>query len=112
MKILGAIYKIPLGNILGDEGYSMFISAYSVYNIFFILSTAGFPIALSRLIAEADANGRVKQEAKTFRVALLTFAVIGIAFSLVMFFGSEWLAASYLENPDAAMSIKAMAPAI
>jgi Membrane protein involved in the export of O-antigen and teichoic acid len=112
MKILGAIYKIPLGNILGDEGYSMFISAYSVYNIFFILSTAGLPIALSRLIAEADANGRVKQESKTFRVALFTFAVIGIVFSSVLFFCSEWLASSYLENPDAALSIKAMAPAI
>ena len=112
MKILGAIYKIPLGNILGDEGYSMFISAYSVYNIFFILSTAGLPVALSRMIAEADANGRAKQEKKTFKVALLTFATIGIIFSLILFFGNEWLAANYLENPDAALSVKAMAPAI
>ena len=112
MKILGAIYKIPLGNILGDEGYSMFISAYSVYNIFFILSTAGLPVALSRMIAEADANGRAKQEKKIFKVALSTFAVIGIAFSAILFFGNEWLAANYLENPDAALSIKAMSPAI
>lgn len=112
MKILGAIYKIPLGNILGDEGYSMFLSSYNIYNIFFTLATAGLPVALSRLIAEADANGRAKQEEKTFRVALLTFAVIGIAFSMIMFFGNEWLAAKYLENPDAALSVKAMAPAI
>ena len=46
MKILGVFYKIPLGNILGDEGYSMFISAYSIYNIFFTLATAGLPVAL------------------------------------------------------------------
>ena len=112
MKLLGFIYKIPLGNILGDEGYSMFTSAYSIYFIFFTLATAGLPVALSRLIAEADANGRVKQEEKTFRVALATFAVIGVIFALVLFLFPEWLAAKYLENPDAALSIKAMAPSI
>ena len=112
MKVLGAIYKIPLGNILGDEGYSMFLSAYSIYNIFFTLATAGLPVALSRLVAEADAHGRARQEEKTFRVALATFAVIGVAFSFVLFAFPEWLAANYLENPDAAMSIRAMAPAI
>lgn len=112
MKILGFIYKIPLGNILGDEGYSMFMSAYSVYYIFFTLATAGLPVALSRLVAEADANGRIRQEDKTFRVALGTFTVIGIVFALIMFLFPQWLADNYLENPDAALSIRAMSPAI
>lgn len=112
MKILGFIYKIPLGNILGDEGYSMFMGAYSIYFIFFTLATAGLPVALSRLVAEADANGRAKQEEKTFRVARWTFLVIGLIFSLIMFVFPEWLAESYLENKDAALSIKAMSPAI
>ena len=112
MKILGFFYKIPLGNILGDEGYSMFISAYSIYNIFFTLATAGLPVALSRLVAEADANGRVRQEDKLFRVALAAFTVMGTVFGLIMFCFPNWLAAVYLENPDAAMSIRAMAPAI
>ena len=112
MKILGFFYKIPLGNILGDEGYSMFMGAYSIYYIFFTLATAGLPVALSRLVAEADANGRAKQEEKTFRVALVTFTVIGLVFALIMFCFPQWLAASYLENPDAAPSVRAMAPAI
>lgn len=91
----------------------MFTSAYSIYFIFFTLATAGLPVALSRLIAEADANGRAKQEEKTFRVALATFAVIGASsFALILFLFPEWLAAKYLENPDAALSIKAMAPSI
>lgn len=112
MKILGFIYKIPLGNVLGDEGYSMFMGAYSIYFIFFTLATAGLPVALSRLVAEADANGRAKQEEKTFRVARWTFFVIGLVFALIMFLFPEWLAESYLENRDAALSIKAMSPAI
>ena len=112
MKILGFFYKIPLGNILGDEGYSMFMGAYSIYFIFFTLATAGLPVALSRLVAEADANGRARQEEKTFRVALVTFTCLGLAFASVMFFFPDWLAAVYLENPDAGPSIRAMAPAI
>ena len=112
MKVLGFFYKIPLGNILGDEGYSMFMGAYSIYYIFFTLATAGLPVALSRLVAEADANGRAKQEEKTFHVALVTFTVIGLVFALIMFCFPHWLAASYLENPDAAPSVRAMAPAI
>ena len=112
MKILGFFYKIPLGNILGDEGYSMFMGAYSIYYIFFTLATAGLPVALSRMVAEADANGRTKQEEKIFRVALVTFTVIGLIFALIMFCFPDWLASEYLENPDAAPSVRAMAPAI
>ena len=112
MKILGFIYKIPLGNILGDEGFSMFTSAYNIYYVFFTLATAGLPVALSRLVAEADANGRAKQEEKTFRVALLTFFVIGAVFALILYLFPNWLADNYLENPDAAPSIRAMAPSI
>ena len=112
MKILGFIYKIPLGNILGDEGFSMFTSAYNIYYVFFTLATAGLPVALSRLVAEADANGRAKQEEKTFRVALVTFFVIGTVFALILWCFPNWLADNYLEKPDAAPSIRAMAPSI
>ena len=112
MKILGAIYKVPLGNILGDYGYGIFLSTYNVYNIFFTLSTAGLPVALSRMIAVEDAQGRPAAKEKTFRAAILTFAVIGMLFAMIMFFGNEWLARFYLQKPDAALSVRAMAPAI
>ncbi len=112
MKILGFFYKIPLGNLLRDEGYSMFMGAYNIYFVFFTLATAGLPVALSRLVAEADAHGRARQEEKLFRVALISFTVLGLVFASVMFFFPRWLAAVYLENPDAAPSVRAMAPAI
>ncbi len=112
MKILGFFYKVPLGNLLGDEGYSMFMGAYSIYAIFFTLATAGLPVALSRLVAEADAKGRARQEEKIFRVALVSFTALGLVFAAILFFFPHWLAAVYLENPDAGPSVRAMAPAI
>ena len=85
IKILGAIYKIPLGNILGDEGYGYFSVAYNIYYVFLNMATAGMPVALSRMISEADTLGRPVQARKIFRVAWLTFAIFGLLLGLVMF---------------------------
>ena len=112
MKILGAIYKIPVGNIIGDEGYSMFIATYNVYNVFLTLATAGLPVALSRLISEADAENRTMQARATFRVAMKTFFVIGAFCTLVMLLFPERIAVGILHNPDAAASIRMMAPSV
>lgn len=112
MKILGFIYKMPIGNIIGDDGYSMFIASYNVYNVFLTLATAGLPIALSRLISEANAEKRPMQAKRTFSVAWWTFFTIGLASSLVMFLFPNWLATDILHNPPAAMSIRVMAPAV
>lgn len=110
-KILGAIYKIPLGNILGDEGYAHFMVAYNIYNVFLTLSTAGLPVALSRMISEADTLGRTMQMRRTFRVAFVTFACIGFLSSLIMFLFPTELA-SMMNDVEAAQSIWALSPAM
>ena len=112
MKILGFIYKVPIGNIIGDDGYSMFLATYNIYNVFLTLATAGLPIALSRMISEANAEGRPMQAKRTFSVAWWTFFVVGLVCTLIMFCFPEQLADSVLHNPDAAPSIRAMAPAV
>ena len=111
IKILGAIYKIPLGNILGDEGYGYFSVAYNIYNVFLTMATAGMPVALSRMISEADTLGRPMQVRKIFRVAWLTFAVFGLLLGLVMFLFPTELA-GMLNNVRAAQSIWALSPAL
>ena len=112
MKVLGFIYKMPIGNIIGDDGYSMFIETYNIYNVFLTLATAGLPIALSRLISEADAEGRVMQARRTFSVAWWSFFAIGLVCSLIMFCFPKMLATDILHNPPAELSIRAMAPAV
>ena len=61
-KVLGALYKIPLGNLLDKEGMAHFYVAYNIYNLMMILSTAGLPLALSRLISQAHALGQENQK--------------------------------------------------
>ena len=79
VKIVAFLYKIPLGSmrILGDEGFAHFNVAYNIYSFFLTLATAGFPVALSRMISAADTLGRPAQVQRIFRVALSVLAGIG-----------------------------------
>jgi len=112
MKILGAIYKIPLGNILGDEGYGYFFAAYNIYLVFLTLSTAGLPVALSRMISEANTHGRTMQVRRTFHVAYLTFLVLGLLCSLIMYLFPNELAIVLVDKAQVAQSIWALSPAV
>ena len=111
IKILGAIYKIPMGNILGDEGFGIFNTAYNVYNVFLTIATAGFPVALSRMISSANALGRGAQANRTMNVALVTFAVLGLVGSVLMLVFPTELAV-FMELPVASQSIAAVAPSV
>ena len=111
IKILGAIYKIPMGNILGDEGFTHFNVAYNLYNVLLTLSTAGLPIALSKLISEANSLDRPVQIRNTFKVAILAFVVLGAVGTAVMFVFPTELAV-FMEDVEASQSVFAMAPAV
>lgn len=111
IKILGAIYKIPLRNILGTYGIGLFNGAYSIYNVLLTLSTAGLPVALSKMVSEANTLERHNQSRKIFRVSFIAFAAIGLICSLVMFIFAEQFAGA-MGLPDTAYSIMALAPAV
>jgi stage V sporulation protein B len=111
VKIIGAVYKIPLGNILGAEGKAHFQVAYNIYNVLLTISTAGLPLAISKLTSEAHALGRENQKRKLFRTAIWLFFGLGLVFSLFMFFGSASLA-SFMNDELAFWPIRALAPAV
>jgi stage V sporulation protein B len=110
VKIISAVYKIPLVNILGG-GYQDFTSSYYVYNILLTISTAGFPVAVSKMISEANTLGKQNQVHKVFRTAMMIFLTLGIISFLIMFFGNEFIAEK-MNKPSSAACIKALAPAV
>ena len=81
-KMLGALYRIPLTNILGAEGMGMYQLVFPVYALFMVLATAGIPTSLSRTVAEKRALG--ENTKKYFSVAMCALLVLGIAFGLLM----------------------------
>ena len=110
VKLIGALYKIPLGNVLDDEGYGHFNNAYVIYNLLLMISTAGLPVALSKSISEASTLGRRNQVHRIFNVALVTFFILGTVSFLVMFALAQPLAD--LQGDGAAVqAVRAIAPA-
>ena len=111
VKAIGFFYKIPLNNILNTEGKTYFDSAYQIYSVLLTISTAGLPLALSKLVSEAQARGRENEKRKLFSTAIWIFLILGLAGSAFMFFGTETIA-GMLHNESAYFAIKALAPAV
>ena len=93
VKICGALYKIPLNNILDVEGVTHFMSAYNIYSFLLTLSTAGLPLALSKLISEANATNRRTQIRRCFNTAMVIFVALGAVGSAIMLLFTRQLAA-------------------
>lgn len=110
VKIIGAFYKIPIANILGDEGNGHFNNAYVIYNLLLMVSTAGLPIALSKTISEASTLGWTNQVNRIFRVSVITFFVLGVISFAVMFHFAAPLA-GWQGDAMAANAVRALAPA-
>lgn len=111
VKLIGALYKIPLGNMLSNEAFTNFSTAYNVYNLFLTISTAGLPVALSKTISEADTLGRRNQIQRVFQVALTTFAVLGLlSFIAMSFFGAPL--AVLMGDDSAVYCIRALSPSV
>ena len=111
VKLIGMFYKIPLINIIGEAGAADFNNAYNIYAVLLTVSTAGLPVAVSKLVSEASALGRHNQMRKTFRVSMLLFLSLGLISFLVMYFKADTLAAM-MNDTKAAAGIKALAPAV
>ena len=77
VKIIGAIYRIPLANILDTAGMGFYSTAYDLYVPMYSIAMAGLPVAISRIVAEHTASGRYKDAKKTLKMAQLSFLVTG-----------------------------------
>lgn len=112
VKVIGAIYRIPLGNILSDEVMADYNSAYNIYNFFLTISTAGLPVALSKTISETNALGRHNQVQRTFRVAFITFLILGLISFFCMTVLAAPMAQIVISNPKAVYCVMALAPSV
>ena len=112
VKVIGAIYKIPLTALLSDEAYGDFGAAYNIYNFFLTISTAGLPVALSKTVSECNALGRQNQKDRVFRVAFTAFLTMGILSFICMSVFSQLVATHVLQNEKAVYAVLALSPAV
>ena len=111
VKLLGLLFSIPLANFIDPEGMSHFYIAYNIFGLFLMLSTAGLPVAVSRMVGTATSQGRLREADRVFSVAFWLFFSLGLFGCLVMFFGADQIAQWY-GSPDANYAIMALAPTL
>ena len=111
VKVIGALYKIPLNAIIGERGFAYFNTAYEIYSVLLTVSIAGLPVAMSRMISEATALGHYNQVRRIYKTSRALFFSLGLAGTLLMTLFCKQLA-NFQEQPDAWAAIGALGPCL
>ena len=111
VKVIGALYKIPLNAIIGEQGFSYFNTAYDIYNVLLMISTAGLPVAMSRMISQASSLGNYRQVRRVYNTARGIFLGLGVVGTLLMTLFCKQLAA-FQGQPDAWFAIGCLGPSV
>lgn len=114
IKILGLIYKLYLTNRegFGDKGNAIYSSGFQIYALFLTISSIGIPGALAKLVSEKIAIGDTKGAHRIFKIAFVTFGLIGFLSSTILFLGAGYISNTLLQIPEAELTLVALSPSI
>ncbi len=111
VKVIGAFYKIPLNAIIDEQGFAYYNTAYEIYSVLMSLSIAGLPVAMSRMISQANALGHYNQVRRTYATGRIIFMTMGLLGSLLMTLFCKQLA-NFQHQPNAWPAIACLGPCI
>ncbi len=112
VRIIGLIYRIPLQNIIGDEGMGYYSYAYEPYSVMLMLSYHGIPAAVSKLVSVNKSLGRFRNVERIFKIALAIALSIGCITGSIMFFGSTYIASEIIGVPMCRWAMLALGPTL
>lgn len=111
VKVMGAFFRLPLVNWIGDTGMANYSPAYYIYAFLVILATSGLPVAISKMVSESIAIGNHYQAHRVFKLSTTLMCVMGLIFFILLFCFAPQIA-SLMNNPDAALGMRVIAPAL
>lgn len=110
-KILGAIYRIPLSNILGSYGMGVYQLVFPLYALLLAISSAGIPSAISKLISEKLTLNKQDEAHGVFKNALILLIILGTVGSVLLFLFADKIAAVQ-GNTDTVLAYKIISPSV
>lgn len=110
-KLVGVLYSIPLARILGADGQGVYSAVFPTYNLLLTASSAGLPVAVSRLVAHCLAKEDPRGAKHIFRVAAALLTALGCLATIVMLVGSGALAA-HVKQPESQLGFQVIAPCV
>ena len=114
IKVLGLVQTLYLTNRkgFGDSGNAIYMGSYQIYALLLSISSIGIPNAISKLVSERIAIGDNSGAHKVFKVALLTFGIIGMVGTLLLFFGAGFISNFWLEIPESKITLMILSPGV
>ena len=112
VRIIGIAYRIPMINIIGDEGMGYYGTAFNVYNIALLLSSYSLPLAVSKMVSVRLARKQYRNSVRILRAALAYATVVGALAAAVIWFGADFFAREVFFMPYAAFALKTLAPTV
>lgn len=112
VRLIGLVYRIPLTNVIGDEGMGYYSYAYEPYAVMLLLSYHGLPTAVSKLVAEKNGEGRYRSSYRVFKIGMLLAIVIGAITGALLWFGADFIAGTLNHQPMSSYALKVLGPTL
>lgn len=111
VRMIGLLYRIPLGRIIGDVGNSYYSCAFEIYSLILIISSYSLPLAVSKIVSTRLGTGDKRNIRRILKCALGFAAAVGLAGALFAYFGADFLT-GLLKTPEGAVCLRVLAPCI
>lgn len=112
VRLIGAVYRIPLTRILGDRGNSYYSCAFELYSMMLLISSYSLPLAVSKLVAARIGAGQRKNAQRIYKGAMVFAGMIGTVIAVITYLGADFFTGKILSTPESAMALKVITPAI
>ncbi len=111
-RLIGIAYRIPVNNILGDEGQGFYGCAFSIYNIALLLTSYSLPLAVSKLVSARVSKKEYKNAMRIFKGALLFAVIVGALVGAIVFVFSDFIAGDIMSLRLSAYALRVLAPGL
>ena len=105
-KVLGVIYVIPFYKIIGEQGGTLYGYAYNIYNVFLTISSAGIPLAISKLTSEYNTLGLKDKKTRMYNLATKAIMIFSISAFLICFIFAPQLSNLIIGDLDGGNTLK------
>ena len=112
VRLIGILYRVPMTNIIGDEGMGYYSTAFNVYNIMLILSSYSLPLAVSKMVSARMAKGQYRNAVRVLKAALVYATVVGGIACFITWNFADFFATTAFNTPFCVYALKTLAPTI
>ena len=112
VRMIGLLYRIPLGRIIGDVGNSYYSCAFEVYSLILLISSYSLPLAVSKIVSARIGTGDKANIGRILKCALGFGIFVGVIGAFIAYFGADFLTGTLLNTPEGAICLRVLAPCI